>query len=82
MQPDIICSSFLWGELLIFSSANVPLQDFMIISTHSLKSTIQPAMYQTKLLWIISAFILSQSHHLERRKAVYAEPLCALPWRF
>lgn len=36
----------------------------MIISTLSLKLTIQPDIYQTKLLWIISAFILSQNHHL------------------
>lgn len=64
MQPDIIHPSFLWGLLLIFSPANVHLQDVMIISTLSLKLTIQPDIYQTKLLWIISAFILSQNHHL------------------
>lgn len=81
MQLDIIHPSFLWGLLLIFSPDNVHLQDFMIISTLSLNLTIQPDMYQTKLLWTISAYILS---HLdsEMRKTAYAELFCALSWRF
>lgn len=82
-EQDAIHPSFLWDLLFIFSPANVHLQDFMIISTLTLKLTIQPVIYQTKLLWIISKFILSQTHHLhtEMRRTAYAELFCALSWR-
>lgn len=78
MQQEAIHPSFLWDLLFIFSLANVHLQDFMIISTLTLKLTIQPDIHQTKLLWIISKFILSQSHHLysEMSQTAYVELFC------
>lgn len=82
---DIIHSSLLLGYFTAYVySSQCPSAGFYDnFHTFSLKLTVQPTIYQAKLLWIISALILSQNHHLhsELRKTnrLRRALLCAVP---